>query len=301
MRGNPRLVKLWGLSKSFSNTEDVEEPFAYRAWKWLLQHKPAIGGDRDLFDRLDATDWDVLILLDACRYDVLADVAETAVVDCVRSPASATPEFLSKAGRRGVFDGTTYVSGNPQTEDATLGSDVRHVPVYSDQWDEQLSTVRPDAIYDEVADAADDDRRVVAHTLQPHFPHICRIDGQTIPVPNGVHPNAHGGDGIAGNSYQAMLASGRLDLRNARRSYAVSTKFAWDRASAFAARLAGRGNRVVISSDHGELFGEYGLVEHPMNVRLATVERVPWVVFEPDSDVDRTDGVSERLAALGYV
>jgi hypothetical protein len=295
------LVRAWQTGHSEgSNAEDISEPFPYRSWKWLLQHKPEFFDREDLFDRLDRVDWDVLILLDACRYDVLSDIAETAVVESVRSPASATPEFLSKASQRGVFNGSVYVSANPQVESVELGSDVQHVHVYSDHWDEHLSTVRPDPVYEQVFEAAGQGRPVVAHTLQPHYPHICEIGERTVPVPNGVHPAAHGSTAVEGAGFQAMLASGRIPLGKARRSYEASTRFAWRKASSVAARLAADGNRVVVSSDHGVLFGEYGLVEHPVNVRLPKVEEVPWVVFEPDGLTDRTDGVTEQLEALGY-
>lgn len=280
---------------------DTGEPFPYRAWKWLLQHKPRIGGRADLFDRLESIDWDVLVLLDACRYDTLDAVADTAVVDCVQSPASATPEFLTKAGRREVFADSVYVSGNPQTDDAYLGENVRHIPVYADQWDDALSTVRPEDIYGAAADEVGDGRPVVAHTLQPHYPHVCEIDGRTVPVPNGVHPASYGGEKLSSGGFQAALASGCVDLETMRKSYVVATRYAWRRASSFAVGMAEEGYRVVISADHGELFGEYGLVEHPVDVRLPKVERVPWVVFEPGTDATTEDDVTGRLEALGYV
>jgi len=100
-----------------SSGDDPEtEPFSYRVWKYLWQRgSTAIGAD--LFDRIEGTDWDLLVILDACRFDTLRSVSDCCVVEKAVSPASSTPEFLRQAGERGVFDDTTYVSANPQVND----------------------------------------------------------------------------------------------------------------------------------------------------------------------------------------
>lgn len=294
------LVRGWRATGSGDGTP-VEEPFAYRAWKWLWQRTPRLGPSPDLFDRLDRLDWDVVVLLDACGYEVLRAVADDAVVARARSPASATPEFLRKAESAGVFDGTAYVSANPQTDGRPLGRDVEHVPVYEEGWDESLATVRPGTVYEAVRDRVAGSRPVVAHTMQPHYPHVVEVGGRTVPVPNGLHPRSSPVDISEDQKLQALLSGGTVSLRDARASYRAAARFAWARASAFAADLASDGYRVVVTSDHGELFGEYGLVEHPVGVRLDALLAVPWVVFEPGTDDSVPADTADRLAALGYV
>jgi hypothetical protein len=298
------LVRLWRATASGGDSgRYVEEPLPYRAWKWLWQRAPRVGAPPDLFDRLASVEWDVVILLDACRYDTLRAVAGDAVVGRARSPASATPGFLDRVEAAGVFDGAIYVSGNPQTDDRRLGRNVEHVPVYEDGWDDAMATVRPGTVYDAVRSRLDEGRPVVAHTMQPHYPHIARIGDHTIPVPNGLHPRSSPVDIPGDQKLQALLSGGDVALADARQSYRAATRFAWTEASAFAADLAADGRRVVVTADHGELFGEYGLVEHPVGVRADALAAVPWVVFEPGGEeADSVPGdTADRLAALGYV
>lgn len=293
-----QLARLWGLGRQDLPEDDLVEPTAYRGWKRLWQSIPHVGNDPDLFERLDTIEWDLIILLDACRYDVLASIADDAVVTRVRSPASATPEFLSAADKTGIFDGTTYVSGNPQSGEHSPG-EVDHVPVYEERWDEDLATVPPDPIYDIAEDYIQEGNRVIAHTLQPHYPHLSCPGDQTAPVPGGLHPR-YFDNRFHNENLQALLANGFLDLKTARRSYKKSVKFAWQKASHFAAGLADDGYRVVVTADHGELFGEWGFVEHPMGVPVPSLVNVPWIVFEPRPTSETPKNVNDRLAALGY-
>ncbi|MFC7080227.1 hypothetical protein [Halorussus caseinilyticus] len=69
---------------------------------------------------------------------------------------------------------------------------------------------------------------------------------------------------------------------------------------------------LVVSSDHGEAFGEWGLYGHYRHVPIPVLKNVPWVElsatdsgeYEPAVEaksVDVTDDdVEQRLSALGY-
>jgi hypothetical protein len=284
------------------------EPFSYRAWKWLCQRTlGTTDWEPDLLSRLRTTDWDVVIILDACRYDVLADVATDAAITCARSPATATPRFLDQVADAGVFDGTTYVSANPQTARRVPGEDVTLVNVHESGWDDTLQTVPPKPVYAEARERVAPDTEVVAHTIQPHYPHICEFEGELRAVPNGLHPTELGlsKEREGPLRIQSVLSRGVVNLELARRSYRAAVAYAWEQARAFAAELAVEGYTTVITSDHGELFGEWGFVEHPVDVPIPDVIKVPWLVVRPrptSDDGSRTEeSVNQRLAALGYV
>jgi len=70
--------------------------------------------------------------------------------------------------------------------------------------------------------------------------------------------------------------------------------------------------RVVITSDHGELFGEWGIYNHKAGIPHPLLRKVPWVKtratdsesYFPDISVEEIDKNSEatmdQLEALGY-
>jgi hypothetical protein len=297
-----------GLAPWFRAGTGDTEPFSYRAWKWGLQQALTLTSwNHDLFDRLRQTDWDVVLILDSCRYDVLADVATEAAIERACSPATATQQFLERAAADGVFNESTYISANPQTSRQVPGDGVDLVNVHESGWDDSLNTVPPEVVYDEVRRRVDSNGQVVAHTVQPHYPHICEFGGRLRAVPNGLHPTELGlaGDSEGGLQIQDYLARGAVDLDLARRSYRAAVKYAWEQARNLAAELAEEGYTTVVTADHGELFGEWGLVEHPVDIPVAGLVEVPWLFVRPrgrsaDASVPE-ESVDERLAALGYV
>jgi hypothetical protein len=69
-------------------------------------------------------------------------------------------------------------------------------------------------------------------------------------------------------------------------------------------------DRVVITADHGQLLGEFGVTGHPGGLPLPQVKRVPWIettatddrTYTPRAAQSRTARVAEdRLRHLGYV
>ena len=67
---------------------------------------------------------------------------------------------------------------------------------------------------------------------------------------------------------------------------------------------------VVLTADHGDALGEWGIYDHPVGCLHPAVSKVPWVEttaedtgdYEP-SDVREGDetSVEDRLRSLGYV
>jgi hypothetical protein len=70
--------------------------------------------------------------------------------------------------------------------------------------------------------------------------------------------------------------------------------------------------RVLVTADHGNALGEFGIYGHPLYVPISALKRVPFCItnatdtdmVDPDVElgtnrVDET--VSDRLAELGYV
>jgi hypothetical protein len=68
--------------------------------------------------------------------------------------------------------------------------------------------------------------------------------------------------------------------------------------------------RVVLTADHGDALGEWGIYDHPAGCLHPVVKNVPWTEttatdeggYEPDLQPDeRETEVEERLRGLGYL
>jgi hypothetical protein len=264
------------------------------------------------FDR----EWDVLVVLDACRADALGAVATEFDfldgVDAMRSVGSSSSEWLEN-----TFVGhpetarTVMVTGNTWTDrylDADAFAALDEVWKYA--WDDDLGTVPPAAVTDRtVAHARErDPERLVAHYMQPHHPFVPDpVAGDDGLARTGRHSNT-------GNPW-VLLRRGEVSVERVRRAYRANLRHVLSEVATLLENVEGR---VAISADHGNLFGEWGLYGHPMETPVPALLAVPWTTTRgtdretrspaldppeplPVSRVYGADGDQERLDALGYL
>jgi hypothetical protein len=260
-------------------------------------------------------DWDVLVVLDACRVDLMRSVApEVAAlgpVETIRSVGSSSSEWLEGTFHdRPETARTAMVTGNTWTDRyLTPESFALLDEVWKYAWDEELGTVPPEAVTDRAVAVARDDTpdRLVAHYMQPHHPFIPR-------------PLA-GDDGMVRSSVESsdsnpwvLLRRGELSKEEVWAAYEANLRYVLPYVEQLVENVSGR---VVISSDHANLFGEWGLYGHPMQVPVPALVTVPWVVCEggdqttyspsltppeepPVEHIHGAGGADDRLRALGY-
>jgi len=266
----------------------------------------------NVFDR----EWDVLVVLDACRADALGAVATEfdflGGVDAMRSVGSSSSEWLEN-----TFVGhpetarTVMVTGNTWTDrylDADAFAALDEVWKYA--WDDDLGTVPAAAITDRaIANARErEPERLVAHYMQPHHPFVPDpVAGDDGLARTGSHSNT-------GNPW-VLLRRGEVSVERVRRAYRANLRHVL---SAVATLLENVDGRVAITADHGNLFGEWGLYGHPMETPVPALLAVPWTTTRgtdretrspaldppeplPVSRVYGADGDQERLDALGYL
>lgn len=281
--------------------------------------------DTTIYER----DWDLLVVLDTCRTDALAAVAdEYDFLDSpasVRSPGSTSAEWVARVFDRQYADeiaDTVYVTANPHSEEV-----LRHrlmppqyvdVPFAWPAWD----PVDPDAFatLDEVWSYAHDDRlgvvppatvtdrtiaasrdgdadRVVAHYMQPHVPYIA----EAVETGDAVSE-------ISENPFE-RLRRGEIPRETVWEAYLDNLRLVLDEVADLLENVDAE--RVVLTADHGEAFGELGFYEHPVGCPHPVVKRVPWYettavdrgTRDPDPvDTDAGDrDVAAQLRDLGYV
>ncbi len=231
-------------------------------------------------------DWDVLVVLDACRADFFERVADLETFDEYRrvvSLGSHSSEWTRRNFGGREFGDTVYVSANPHT--SLVAGDSFHdvVELWEDAFDDEAGVVLPDAVVDAAVAASEayPHKRLVVHFMQPHGPFV----GSDVEDPTESEA-AHW------------------------RAYAENLEYGLDYALEVTETLPGK---TVITADHGRLYStglkrSLGLFAHKPRLRFPELVVVPWAVVEgerTDVRVGETSSapgtqVEERLRQLGY-
>jgi hypothetical protein len=253
---------------------------------------------REQLERIQAYDWDILLILDACRYDTFEELISVPV-EPVRSHASATPQWLRTSYDAGVFDDVNVVTANPQYQKVDCEFENANLEyIFETEWNNQLNTVLPGPVLDHVETVLDrSDQHVIGHLVQPHWPYIQQLGDVWLPAMDTK------GIGVVGRSAQVAMANGDFDPELARKAYRSSVSSLWKAIAPWVGEMADRGYKLAITADHGEVFGrlrEAKLYEHPSRIHIRPLTEVPWVEIESGTDVAVDSETEEKLRALGY-
>ena len=128
--------------------------------------------------------WDTLIVLDACRYDLWEDVAKGYAFpqsinhNYVHSPGSTSHEWMREnfsAEYKEIMAQTAYVTANPFSKNYADESDFALVDeVWQYGWDDGIGIVPPQTVTDRAIDVIQSSPtpRTIVHYMQPHFPSL---------------------------------------------------------------------------------------------------------------------------------
>lgn len=276
-------------------------------------------------DPLVEMDWDNVILLDACRYDLFAEVLEDhdlpGGLGSRTAVQSGTPGYLAENFGGDTFHDIVYVTANPYVK-TELPADTFHAVehVWKDGWNEAEGTVMPEVVRDRALAVAETypNKRLLIHFNQPHTPFVgeCRLESRGMnsirktaldesrPDPRDRHRTPF-----------ERLGAGEVSHEEVWNAYRSNLKRTFDSVETLLTELTGL---TAVTSDHGNALGErawpfpirvYG---HPLGILISPLITVPWhtnrngarkeIVSDPpvvhDDSVD-TD-TKERLRMLGY-
>lgn len=257
-------------------------------------------------------DWDVLVVLDTCRPDTLAETGRDWLPDPIptaRSPASWSREWMKKSfGDEWAAEKaqTAHVTWNPFADHVLDADEWRLLDrVYNTEWDDENGWVSPEAVTDHAIAAARryDPERLIVHYQQPHTPY------RTIETERLTRERI--GEVSAGRHTvwdRILDPDDPVTAADARAGHMDALQWALDSVETLLSNVDAE--RVLLTADHGECFGEWLVYGHGMGMpfpQLITVPHVwlsatdertrkPEVAFDTDADGD----VTERLAALGY-
>lgn len=128
-------------------------------------------GAPDGYD-LMSSDWDTVVILDACRYDYFADAnpIDGGTLQRETAPGSASPEFFRRTFMGEKFHDTVYVTGNPFI--TLLPDDTFHDVFLDESYGEHDTSPPPSKVTEAAIEAHEQypNKRVIVHYMQPHFP-----------------------------------------------------------------------------------------------------------------------------------
>src|SRR5208282_6201448 len=176
-------------------------------------------------------------------------------------------------------------------------------PVWDYGWDDQLDTVPPSIVVDGALEARTrhPDKRMIVHFMQPHFPALTGryeketgISGLRRIVKNDLDPMKLAQTSPLDVQVAALLKSGDLDRDNVMSAYRENLRIVLSYAAKLVEKLPGR---TIITSDHGETFGERPEVLYPFKVfghprlHVKPLVVVPWLIIEGQNQriVDRAE------------
>lgn len=301
VRTGVELAATWARRYGLAGVKDLLYPVYYAA---LRPFDRITRRGTNVYD----LEWDLLVVVDACRFDLFAEAWDRRAagpVDSYRSVASMTREWMARTftpARAAEIAETGYVCGNPFSESQLDAGDFAHFDeVWRDAWVEP-GTVPPRAITDRVVDLLrrDPPGRTIAHYMQPHCPFIDRphlSEGKDV-------------DRFGSTSWPDVwerYRMGHISLETLWSGYRANLGRTLDEVELLVDNVDAED--VVLTSDHGNGIGEAGVYGHPPGQWIDAVREVPLVRLSATDTGEHTPArehgssshaPGEQLEALGY-
>jgi len=256
-------------------------------------------------------EFDALIILDACRYDVFSEVVYKYLdgrLDLVVSPGSTTIEWLKHTWGNSLWKDVVYVSASPLVNKRGLieAFDARNrfldvIEVWDWGWDEKLCTVPPYNVNLGVKIALTSmklqklayprDYKLVIHYVQPHAPYIAlrhvvekiTKDEELSRSVTDVAVRKLGrftGDFSIDYILLGLLKDVLKDEEKVKKTLFIMYRQNLEWVLKYVAELSIYLNgKIIVTADHGELLGEYGLYFH-LDLPLPILREVPWFIVK---------------------
>jgi len=259
-------------------------------------------------------EWDVLIVLDACRVDLLKQVASEYEfienVETRKSVDTMTPVWMEKTFTEEYANeiaDTYYLCSNPASDSVLSSSDFAKLDeIWRHKWDTEIGNVRAESVTRRAITIGRDENpnRLIVHYNQPHWPFIPALetsDGEGIQLSDFGEHQEH--------RVWERLRRGEISKEEVWKGYRENLSYVLDSVSVLLNNIDA--DSVVITSDHGNALGEWGIYGHPMHMPVPSIREVPWVETTATdteamidhltySEMEQQRDVKEKLRDLGY-
>lgn len=248
-------------------------------------------------DLVHFRNWDLLVILDACRFDYFQRIyreylsgrleeAYSEGIDTFEFLKEVFPSYYELTYISGAVPVNSFIKPNPQG----LGHLYRGytprkhfkriVDVWYSDWDDSLGTTPPDKVVD--AAIGNLDSKMIVHIFQPHAPFIGEPKllgwtGDKVGKGRGVPPDAPIWQGLQG--VPEVWCGADTDFL--RKAHEGNLRLALSEVKRLLESIGDRFNRIVVTSDHGEALGEDGVFAHSKDHPV--IRRIPWLEVDNPS------------------
>lgn len=227
--------------------------------------------------------WDVCVILDACRYDLFAEVSDDYGwingVDSMYSLGPCTDVWMQRTFNddrfREEIAQTAYVVANAFSNKILEESLFCNLDqVWQSEWDETLGTLPPRPVTEQAINRwrQEDCNRMIVHYMQPHEP---------FKISPEMTDDA-GKPGETSKTAWEKLRDNEIDKSTVWNAYRKNLKWVLDDVTLLLKNLDAE--KVLITSDHANALGEWGTWGHPENRPIPAVKRVPYTEVEDLTD-----------------
>lgn len=256
-------------------------------------------------------EWDLLIILDACRPEWIRQEAENyphlEYVETIHSVGSHSKEFINATFNTKYADElsqTLYITGNHYANqiDRSLLDGFETAHDYGG-WAYEAAAPPAHIITDLAISATRESSwdRCIVHYMQPHKPFLERGNNRTeynvIPWSIGYEP-------------YCRVLRGDLSVKDLHIAFRSNLRYVLFEVEILLKNIDA--SKVAITADHGQALGENGLWDHVIGVNHPSMRRVPWVETtakdqhtHSPKEYERTDydqaTVQGNLEDLGYL
>lgn len=229
-------------------------------------------------------DWDYLIIIDACRYDLFSRFVKRNA-PYVISGGSTTQEWL-KWNFNGNYNDVICISSNPRLSNLNLAKTFgfnpffKTIDVWDYGWDNKLRTVPPKEVTRATLNMVEEypNKRILIHYNQPHRPYIG--DAEFIEILDNLRNESKYINPELGElDLWKVIKKNKIPLRRVWIAYIRTLRLVMNEIYKLVDQLNGK---VVISSDHGNLMGEYFKFSHIPHLRVKHLVKVPWLILKND-------------------
>ena len=235
---------------------------------------------KDFYPLKNLDQWDILIILDACRFKEFAELNQIPGKLKKRiSFCTDTGEWADSAV--GIdLKNVVYVSGNPivryeHFDNIHDKNPFLHIePVWDYGWSDELKTTPPEPVSEAAVkiNKKYPDKKMVVHYMQPHHPFI----GEHRLVEDGYKSVIATAKGeVCDEPFQTiynLLQTGVYTYEQGLIAYKDNLKLVLQSLKP----VLDLPGRKIITADHGDTLGENGQYGHPRALYIPLLVEVPW-------------------------